>query len=79
MTTIEHADWADEMFPGEGAAIPDVAERDRADALIAEWNERWRENHPPIARKHPPTGKMDGALTNRAFLRSQLRRWWAKR
>lgn len=84
MTTTDHIDWAAEMFPGDGSEIPDDAERDRADELITEWNHRWNETHPPIARVHAdrpgsPVYRVDpSAPTNRAFLRAQLRRWWAK-
>ena len=77
-------DWADEMFPGDGLEYPTDEERDRADELLATWNERWRENHPPVPRKHPDAtvegfaNYLAGEPTNRAYLRAYLRRWWRK-
>jgi hypothetical protein len=67
-------DWADNMFPGDGLVLPTDIERDAADHLIAQWNVRWGEIHPLVLRVHPDTN----GPTNRAYLRSQLRRWWAQ-
>lgn len=63
--------WTLDMFPGDGLEIPTDAERDRADAIIAKWAGRWGEGVVTIDRRHP-----DGAVTNRAFIRSRLWRWW---
>jgi len=69
-------DWVSLMFPGNGFAIPDTAERDRADELIAEWSLRLGEKAIKINRvvcfadaNYP---------TNRAYMRAKLRGWWAK-
>lgn len=78
--------WTTAMFPGEGSGIPTDNERDRADALIAEWSARWNEEPITIRRTHPQNRDVDGHYastlagqpTNRAYLRSQLRRWWNK-
>lgn len=82
-------DWIDELFPGEGLQLPADDERDRADALLREWAERWGEEPRTVARTRTvKVGRwVDGQSgsqayqvpTNRAFLRSQIRRWWAKR
>lgn len=75
-------DEFDEMFPGPGLEIPSDEERDRADALIAEWADRWNEGKFAIPRTHPDVSDegygnyLAGTPTNRAFLRSRLRRWW---
>lgn len=66
-------DWVDQMFPGEPIDIPDDDERQKADDLLVTWNERWHENQAPVPRAH-----MDRTPTNRAYLRSYLRRWWAR-
>lgn len=68
-------DWTQDMFPGDGLEIPSDDERDRADALIAEWAQRWQEAPRTVARRHSDTN----APTNRAFLRAQLKRWWAQK
>jgi len=84
MTAINSTEWADKEFPGEGLELPTDAERQRADDIVAEWNQRWSEHHPPIARVHPDIGEeglanyVAGTPTNRAYLRAQLRRWWRK-
>lgn len=84
MTTTEQGDWVSGMFPGPGLELPDDAERDRADELIAEWSQRWGEAPCVVARVHPDvTGEgfanyLAGSPTNRAYLRAQLRRWWAR-
>lgn len=84
MTAIRGTEWVEEEFPGEGLELPTDAERQRADDLVAEWNQRWNENHPPIARVHPDTSEeglasyLAGTPTNRAYMRAQLRRWWRK-
>ena len=73
-------DWVTEMFPGNGFELPSDTERDLADNLVAQWNERWNENHPPIPRTYPDVTDEGyanfyaGNPTNRAYLRSQLRR-----
>ena len=78
------SDWVSEMFPGDGFVIPDDAERDRADGVIAEWSVRWGEQPFTIDRVHPQVSDegfanaMAGEPTNRAYMRSKLRRWWAK-
>lgn len=74
------SDWVNEMFPGDGLALPSDEERDRADAIIAEWAARWQEEPVQIARRHRrnAAGYCAGRPTNRAYLRAQLRRWWAK-
>lgn len=63
-------DWVTDMFPGDGLEIPTDDERDRADALIAEWSTRWAEASRTIPRS------LHGRPSNRAFLRSRLRLWW---
>lgn len=74
--------WVYVEFPGDAEEIPSDAERDRADALIATWSGRWRETPFTIDRVHPPNDDWDSALagqpTNRAYLRSRLRRWWLR-
>lgn len=60
------------MFPGDGLQVPSDDERDRADAVIAEWSARWDEKPFTIARH------IQGCPTNRAYLRSKLRRWWRR-
>jgi hypothetical protein len=78
-------DWVLKAFPGEGMEYPTDEERDRADGLIAKFNEQWGEEHPPVPRTHPELSDegfanyLCGYPTNRAYLRSKLRRWWAKR
>lgn len=71
------------LFPGDGLAIPDDSERDRADALLAEWAARWGQVYTGIARQHPPAIRVGlfasglaGLPTNRAFMRAQLRRFF---
>jgi hypothetical protein len=87
-------DWVDEMFPGDGLELPTDAERDAANHLIAQWNRRWEAlygapeaahpAHLPVPRVHPDTSDegfanyLAGTPTNRAYLRSRLRRWWRK-
>jgi hypothetical protein len=84
MTIPVQDDWASRMFPGDGTGCPTDAERQRADDLIAYWNQVWQENHLPIPRIHPEASDegyasyLAGMPTNRAYLRSQLRRWWAR-
>lgn len=76
------SDWVDEMFSGPGLELPTDEERGRADALVAEWAERWGEEARTVPRRHPDVtaegfaNYLAGAPTNRAFLRAQLRRWW---
>ena len=84
MTAVSGTEWVDEMFPGEGLELPTEVERQRADDVVAEWNQRWNESHSPIARVHPDTSEegfanyLAGTPTNRAYVRAQLRRWWRK-
>lgn len=84
MIAIGGTEWVDEEFPGEGLELPTDAERQRADVIVAERNQRWSEIHPPIARVHPDTSEegaanyLAGTPTNRAYIRAQLRRWWRK-
>lgn len=79
------SDEFDRAFPGDGLELPSDEERDRADAMIARFNLQQGEQHPPVARVHPDvTGEgyasyLAGVPTNRAYLRSQLRRWWHRR
>lgn len=87
MTTA--TDWVSDMFPGEGLELPSDEERDKADALLAEWAARWREEPVTVPRTRPVSVSrwVDGQAgsntyqvpTNRAFMRSKVRRWWAKR
>lgn len=78
------SDWITDMFPGDGMLHPTGAERDRADALLAEWAKRWGEPVQTIPRTHPEVSDegfanyLCGYPTNRAYLRSRIRRWWAK-
>lgn len=78
-------DWVSESFPGDGLQLPSDEERDRADRMIDEFNERWNEKHPHPERRHPDVtdegfgNYLAGTPTNRAYMRSRLRRWWAKR
>lgn len=73
-----------ELFPGDLFEVPSDEERDRADALIAEWAERWKEEPITIPRVHPDVtdegfaNHLAGRPTNRAYMRSKLRRWWKK-
>ena len=88
-TETRPKDWIEELFPGEGTQLPADDERDRADALLREWAERWGEHPRTVARTRPvsvgrwvdgkPGAETYQVPTNRAFLRSQIRRWWAKR
>jgi hypothetical protein len=84
MTTPVRDDWVSRMFPGDGAGCPTDEERQHADDLIATWNQKWGEKHPSVPRIHPESSDdscanyLAGKPTNRAYLRSQLRRWWAK-
>lgn len=77
-------DWVDKAFPGDGLELPTDEERDRADKMITWFNEQWGENHPLVPRQHPELSDdgfanlLAGMPTNRAYLRSKLRRWWAK-
>ncbi len=77
-------DTMNQMFPGDGLELPNKQERDRADALIAEWAARWGEEAVTIARVHPDVtiegyaNYLAGTPTNRAYLRSQLRRWFGR-
>ena len=60
-------DWVSEMFPGDGLEKPSDAERAKADQLVGS----------AIARQH--FGRMCAfadSRTNRAFMRSRVRRWW---
>lgn len=69
-------DGIEKLFPGDGLEIPDDDERDRADVLLAQWAARWNEPVVTVARvRMTPTLAIP---TNRAFLRSRLRRWFAK-
>lgn len=78
-------DWVSKAFPGDGLELPTDEERDRADQLIDFWNERWNEREPHPERTHPDVSDegfanyLAGTPTNRAYMRSRLRRWWAKR
>jgi hypothetical protein len=79
MTTTEHDETGiADLFPGPGLDLPSDEERQRADDLVAQWNVRWGENHPPIPRTRTVTdnGHTYDVPTNRAYLRSKLRRWW---
>lgn len=72
-------DWTVDMFPGAGEEIPSDEERDKADKLIADWAKVWREEVVTIDRVHPAVAggsPWEGKPTNRAFLRSRVRRWW---
>jgi len=63
------SDQVEYMFPGNGLEIPTEEERDHADELVGF----------EIPRAHH--GRMAyfaDARTNRAFLRSQIRRWCAR-
>lgn len=62
------------LFPGEGLAFPSDNERDEADALLLRWATQWSEPVVTVARVHS-----DGTATNRAYLRSVLKRWFAKK
>jgi hypothetical protein len=74
--------WVYIQFPGNGNEIPNDAERDRADEIIAMWSGRWHEDAITIARVYPASDDENSALagqpTNRAYLRSRLRRWWVR-
>lgn len=73
------------LFPGDGLKIPTDEERDKADKFIAGWCSIMSEQPFKIARTHPDVSEegfannLAGEPTNRAFMRSQLRRWWARR
>lgn len=73
-----------DLFPGPGLELPTDEERDRADALLAEWAYRWNEPVTTVPRAHPDTSDegyanyLAGIPTNRAYLRSRLRRWFRK-
>lgn len=82
-------DWVAAMFPGDPLELPADAERDKADHLIEQWSKCWSEEPFAIARilvprEHPDTSEegyanaLAGTPTNRAYLRSQLRRWWRR-
>ena len=63
--TRRAGDRADELFPGPGLEIPSSDERDRADAVVGYT----------IARQHYGTmAYFANPATNRAFLRSHVRR-----
>lgn len=85
MSAAANQDWVSEMFPGDGLELPTEEQRDQADALIAEWSKRWGETPITVPRKHPDVPYeglakyVAGMPTNRAYLRSRLRRWWGKR
>ena len=72
------ADWVANAFPGDGLQVPTDVERDYADGMLAEWCTRWGEPVRTVARVHPETAErgLAGTPTNRAYLRSQIRRWW---
>jgi hypothetical protein len=70
---MSDTEWVDRTFPGEGAEIPTDDERDRANAIIATWSTQWGERWTAIPSMDP-----SGRPTNRAFIRSKLRRWWMK-
>jgi len=67
--------WVEQMFPGDGLELPSDEERDHADRIITEWSLRWNEDVFTIDRRR---GTHPGMPTNRAFLRSRLRRWWRR-
>lgn len=77
-------DWVATTFPGEGLEYPTDVERDYADNLLKEWCEKWGEPVVTIPRTHPTESEegmanyLAGMPTNRAYLRSKLRRWWRK-
>lgn len=79
---MSDTDWVAWLFPGDGLQLPTDQERDEADAAIAEWSARWGEHGVPVPRTYPDvTGEgfanyLAGTPTNRAYLRSRLRRWW---
>jgi hypothetical protein len=80
-----NTEWVRDQFPGDGLEIPDDMERARADETVARFNKQWGESRPPIPRTHPDVtaegyaNPMAGQPTNRAYLRTQLRRWWARK
>lgn len=73
-----------DLFPGPALELPTDKERDQADALLAEWAQRWNEPATTVHRTHPDVtdegyaNYLAGLPTNRAYLRSQLRRWFRK-
>lgn len=77
-------DWVFDMFPGDGLQLPSDKERDRADEILATWDGRWHESHPPVPRTHPQktdegfANPLAGVPTNRSYMRAYLRRWWRK-
>lgn len=85
----EVRDWAWEILPGDGWEIPTDDERDRADATLKRFDDQWGEQHTPIPRVHPEIQNegtvvarpnpayLVGQPTNRAYVRSRMRRWWA--
>lgn len=86
MTTTDHDDsGVADLFPGDGFEYPSDDERDRADQLLAEWAQRWGEPVITVPRVHPDVSDegfanyLAGQPTNRAYMRSKLRRWFAKR
>ncbi len=63
------SDQVEQLFPGCGHEIPSDEERDRADALVGF----------EIPRIHPQYGVGPVCkITNRAFMRSRIKRWCAK-
>lgn len=76
--------WVMDLFPGDAFDIPSDEERDRADNVLREWAIRWNEEPETIPRTHPETtdegyaNALCGEPTNRAYLRSRLRRWWGR-
>jgi hypothetical protein len=81
---MSDTEWVEKEFPGDGLRLPTDDERDRADAIIAQFSAQWGEDHPPIPRTHPDEtdegygNTLAGYPTNRAYMRSRLRRWWTK-
>jgi hypothetical protein len=79
MSSAPDTEWVNQAFPGDPLELPSDEERDRADDMVAEWNRRWGESHPPVPRIHPDVtaegfaNYLAGTPTNRAYLRSQLR------
>lgn len=68
----------EKLFPGDGLEIPSDDERNEADALIRSFALLW--NEPVIAIPRIWVAYGDHYIpTNRAFVRSRLKRWFAKK
>lgn len=80
---MSERDWVETMFPGDPLGFPNDTERGMADSTIAFWSEKWDETPFTIRRRHTidvtdPAydNTLAGTPTNRAYIRSRLRRWW---